>query len=69
MNELPKINRSVLEQLLHLLNEIVQNEGITKMNVVNLSIVFSPTLHCPMETMKVLIGHFSEIFNYSLIEL
>jgi hypothetical protein len=69
MGELPKMNRAVLEQLLHLLHEITMNEAVTKMNVVNLAIVFSPTLHCPMETMKMLISNFNDIFNYRLIEL
>ena len=67
--QIPKMNRCVLEMLLKLLHEVLQNEAITKMTVINLAIVFSPTLNCPMELTKTLITHFEDIFNYDLIEL
>jgi RalA-binding protein 1 len=46
--QLPQVNKVVLEMLLKLLHTVVANESINKMSVVNLAIVFSPTLGCSM---------------------
>jgi len=69
MSALPGSNRIVLDMLLKLLNAVMTFQDINKMSVINLSIVFSPTLGCPMEIMKPIITHYEEIFGYDLIQL
>ncbi len=66
---IPKSNRMVIDMLLKLLSAVAANENSNKMSVVNLAIVFSPTLGCSMEVMKPLILHYEEIFGYDLIQL
>jgi hypothetical protein len=66
---LPECNKAVLQLLLKLLNKVVSLEDVNKMNVVNLAIVFSPTMACTMEIVKPLILYCDEIFNFDLVQL
>ncbi|GAM19206.1 hypothetical protein SAMD00019534_023810 [Acytostelium subglobosum LB1] len=62
LKQLPESNRCIIHHLCSLLNT-VSFEPATKMNTVNLAIIFAPTLGCPVEVMTVLIDYYEPIFS------
>eukprot|EP01118_Nematostelium_gracile_P012690 TRINITY_DN4673_c0_g1_i3.p1 TRINITY_DN4673_c0_g1~~TRINITY_DN4673_c0_g1_i3.p1 ORF type:complete len:222 (-),score=58.00 TRINITY_DN4673_c0_g1_i3:66-731(-) len=62
LDQLPKTNYDILKWLIGLLVEVNKHEGVNKMSVTNLAIVFAPTLGCPMEVIGPIIRHHDQVF-------
>lgn len=63
MEQLPEINRTIIQLLFSLLQEVAKNQEKTRMTISNLAIVFSPTLNCPMDHIKGFIEYYDKIFG------
>ena len=63
VHKLPKPNFHLLKALCGFLVKIVRNSDINKMDIRNLSIVFSPTLNIPTPVILVFLTEFEAIFG------
>jgi hypothetical protein len=68
VNQLPTINRAVLEYLMKFLFQVSSFSAQNKMSPQNIAIVFAPTLAAPIEVIGPLVSHCDEIFAENLIE-
>lgn len=60
---IPEVNKSILIAILKFLNMIIENQEYNKMNLKNLTIVFSPTLNISNDILTRLIINSEYLFN------
>jgi len=63
VNKLPRANRELLDILSTFLREIVDKEGINKMSVRNVGIVFAPTLNIPAPLISLFVMENDRVFG------
>ncbi|KAJ3068830.1 hypothetical protein HDU99_003093 [Rhizoclosmatium hyalinum] len=65
LSQLPRANYTLLETLISHLLSIVQSSSTNKMSVMNVGIVFAPTLGVPAIVFVLMVAEFGDVFCWS----